>query len=117
MKESFKQVTSDKIIRWGMGLASFLIAVEIFLPGLFYFSLPPFIPVFNQMPWGETRLGTKITIFIPVGTTLLFFFINFIFMSYLYTRIPLVSRILSITTLLIALLSLIYTIRTLNLIL
>lgn len=117
MKESFKQVRSDKLIKWGLGIASFLIVAEVFLPLLFYFSLPPFIPIFNQMPWGETRLGAKIEIFIPVGITVIFFIFNFVFLSYLYMKIPLVSRILSVTTLLISLLSIIYTIRTLHLIL
>ena len=117
MKETIKLFKSDKIIKWGMGMAGLVIVLELLAPLFFYFSLPPFIPIFNQMPWGETRLGTKIEIFIPLAITLVFFILNFFLLSYLYNKIPLVSRILSVTTLLISILSIIFTVRTLHLIL
>jgi hypothetical protein len=117
MNESFKQAVSDKLIKWGMSIASLLIAIEIFSSLFFYFSLPPFIPIYNQMPWGDDRLGTKLELLLPSGITLLFLLLNFFLLSYLYKKIPLISRIISVTTLLIAILSLIFTIRTLHLIL
>lgn len=116
MKETFNQVKADKIIRWGLTTVTIIIIVELAIIALFYFSLPPVIPLFNQMPWGENRLGTKPAIFLPPMITFAFLFLNFSLITRLYEKIPLVSRMLTITTLLISLLSLIFIIRTILLI-
>ena len=116
MNEIFKYVKADKIIRWGLTTVIFILAGEIAWITLFYSSLPPVIPLFNQMPWGETRLGTKPAIFLPTIITLAFLVLNFSLITRLYEKIPLVSRMLCITTLLIALLSLIFIVRTILLI-
>jgi hypothetical protein len=99
-----------------MGITGVLIAIQLLSLLFFYFSLPPLLPLFNQMPWGESRLGTKMAFFIPSGTMLFFFFLNFFLLSHWYERMPLISRILCITTLLIAILSLIFTMHTLYII-
>jgi hypothetical protein len=105
MNEITKQIKSDKIIKWSMGFAGLLLIIEAISIGIFYFSLPPLIPLFNQMPWGESRLAAKTGIFLPVLIATSFFFLNFFLLIKLYEKIPLISRMLSITTLLITLLS------------
>lgn len=117
MKEIIKHIKADKIIRWGISISGILLCVEIGYILLFFFSLPPYIPLYNQMPWGESRLGTRMEIFLPVVITLAFFILNFALLTGLYEKLPLVSRMLSITTLLITLLSVIFVVRTLLLIL
>jgi hypothetical protein len=117
MKEIFKHVKEDKIIRWGLSLVVLLLIIELLCIFLFYFSLPPVIPLFNQMPWGESRLGAKPAIFLPVAIPLAFLMLNFSLITRLYEKIPLISRMLSITTLLITVLSCIFVVRTLYLIL
>ncbi len=62
--------------KWGMGMGGILIIIELFSPLFFYRFLPPFIPIFNQMPWGQERLGKTITIFVPVLVALLISIIN-----------------------------------------
>ncbi len=116
MKETFNQIKSDKIIRWGMGSAGVIIAIELLYILFSYLSLPPLIPLFNQMPWGESRLSNKLAIFLPLVITFIFFFFNFFLLSKLYKQIPLISRMLSVATLLIALLSAILIFRTFQLI-
>lgn len=117
MKELFKHIKSDKIIKWGVILASTLVILETAYILIAYTSLPPFLPIYNQMPWGESRLGSKIEIFLPVLITVAYIVINLFLITRLYTRMPLASRILSITTLLISVLSCIFITRTLFLIL
>ena len=116
MKEIFKQIKADKINRWGLSTVVAILIIELAFIALFYFSLPPVIPLFNQMPWGESRLGTKPAIFLPTMITFAFLILNFSLITRLYEKIPLVSRMLSVTTLLIALLSLIFIVRTILLI-
>lgn len=115
MNDVFKLVRQDKIAKWGFTISNIFVVIEVIAIAIFYFSLPPFLPVFNQLPWGETRLGIKPAIFIPIAITMSFIAINFFLVGHLYEKTPLLSRILSITTLLIALLSFIFILRTLYL--
>ena len=117
MKGLFKHVKADKIIKWSLSISAAVLLIELISIILFYFSLPLYIPLFNQMPWGENRLGTKIDFFLPVLIVFIFFLLNFFLLDRLYERMPLVSRIIGITTLLISVLSFIFIIRTLQLIL
>lgn len=116
MNGLFKLVKGDKIIKWGISITIILIVFEVVYISLFYFSLPPIIPLFNQMPWGENRLGAKPAIFLPLLITISFLLLNFFLITRLYEKIPLASRILSITTLLITLLSFIFIFQTLRII-
>lgn len=117
MKKLFRYVRADKIIRLAISIALLLILFEIGFILFSFFSLPPYLPLFNQMTWGESRLGTQLEIFLPVMITLLFFGLNFFLLNRLYEKMPLVSRMLGITTLLVTILSFIFIVRTLQLIL
>lgn len=117
MKELFKYAKTDKIIRLSLQISLALVLSEIVYTLFCYPSLPPLVPLFNQLTWGEDRLGQRFEIFIPSLTALLFLTTNLILLSKLYERMPLVARILSITTLLISILSFIFTVQTLHIIL
>lgn len=109
-------IKADKIIRWGMTFSLLLLFCQAGLLAFFYLKLPPVVPVFNQLPWGESRLGVKYEILLPFAITAIFFLFNYFLLVKLYTNMPLVSRIIGITTLLASLLSCIFIIRTLQLI-
>jgi hypothetical protein len=117
MNEVSNLVKADKIVRWGMTFSFILLIFQASLLVLFYLRLPPIIPLFNQLPWGEDRLGAKYEFLLPLIMTSLFFLFNYILLRRLYTTMPLVSRIIGITTLLASLLSFIFVIKTLQLIL
>lgn len=116
MNGVYKLVLNDKIARLGIILSSIILLIEVIYIGIFYFSLPPLLPIYNQLPWGEERLGSRIEIFLPFLLSLIYFITNFFLLSRLYEKLPLLSRMLSITTFLIAILSLFFIIRTLQLI-
>ena len=117
MNEVSNLVKADKIIRWGMTFSLALLVLQAILLGIFFLQLPPLVPMFNQLPWGDERLGANYEMFLPLVITLVFFLFNYFLLRKLYVTMPLVSRIMSITTLLAALLSLIFIVRTLQLIL
>ena len=117
MKDLFKYAKTDKIIKLSLQASGALLLSELIYTLVVYFSLPPLVPLFNQLPWGEERLGQRIEIFLPVIIALIFLLINLLLLNKLYERLPLISRILSITTLLISVLSFIFTIQTLHIIL
>lgn len=116
MNGAYKLVFSDKIVKWGLLLSGIILMLEFIYIGFFYFSLPPLLPIFNQLPWGEDRLGSRIEIFLPFIVSLIYLILNFSILSRLHEKLPLLSRMLSITTFLISILSFFFIIRTLQLI-
>lgn len=112
MNGTFKLVLEDKITRWTLILSAIFLMLEIISIAIFYFSLPPLLPLFNQMPWGEKRLGGRPEIFLPVLLVIAFLSFNFFVSARLYETAPLLSRILSITTFLASILSFIFVVRT-----
>lgn len=116
MKEHFKILTADKITRAMMATTIVLFVMQLAFIMFFYQKLPPVIPVFNQLPWGIERLGTRPSIFLPFITALICSITNLILASITYNTMPLVARMMGVTSFLVSLLCLIFTIRTILLI-
>jgi len=93
MKEKFSIILSDQFARISL-LLSMLFVIPLILIILATFSnLPPLIPFFNSMPWGEQRLAPSwVTITLPF--LLLVILSTNIFISLLvYKRYVLIARI------------------------
>ncbi len=118
MKEFISSVKRDKIT-FNIFIASLGICVlTIGLILLNYLNLPPYVPVFNQLPWGNDRLVETPGIFIPVVFFLITFLFNFGFASFLYTKNnPLLARIVAAVTLTVSIMNLLFIIKVLLLIL
>lgn len=116
MKAFFENLRSDKILYFGFLAASFFILSNLVYTVVSYPDLAPFIPLFNQMPWGVGQIGTKWQIFIPTLIAFLIFIVNSIVSFLLYKTTPLISRILSITAVLVCFFALLFVIRTIQLI-
>lgn len=116
MNEAIKQLMGDKIAKWSLLVSGILLLVQLVYIGFFYLSLPPMLPIFNQLPWGEQRLGSKPAIFIPFILAVSIFVFNFTLIYRLHEKLPLLSRMLSITAFLISVLSFFFIVRTLQLI-
>lgn len=117
MKGFFKNIILDKTTRLGFGGAFVIVSLSLGIIFFYYNSLPPFLPIFNQLSWGEQRLGVKPTIFFPVSIAFAIFAFNFILAMIVYKKIPLVSRILAISGLTVSILVFFFTVRTIYLIL
>ncbi|OGH22015.1 MAG: hypothetical protein A3D75_03250 [Candidatus Levybacteria bacterium RIFCSPHIGHO2_02_FULL_37_18] len=117
MKEVFNTVKKDKILYVSFSIAGVLMIINWTYTAFLFNRLPPFLPLFNQLAWGEKRVGNKSEIFIPIAIVFAVFISNFLISSFLYSKTPLISRILCITTLLISLFALLFTIRTIGLVL
>lgn len=116
MKEIINKIKNDKILFWGFSISLFLIIFNLFYLFLYYQKLPPLIPLFNQLPWGEPRLAELHLIFIPALISFLILIINFIISMNYYSRIPLIARIFCITSSLVSFLAVLFIIRTIQLI-
>lgn len=112
MRKFFKNITADKLTYRGFIISFLTLILSIGFILIFYQKLPPYIPIFNQLPWGEARITTTPGIFIPIIIYFVIFIINIIFTSVVYLKNPLIARIVAATTLLIAILNFIFIIRT-----
>lgn len=117
MREFFKDIKNDRLTSRGY-LLTFIIIALTFGYALFYYrNLPPFIPLFNQFPWGEKRLIASIGIFLPILIAVAITFLNLSLSSFIYKRNPLVPRILTLTSFLISILTILFIIRTIQIVL
>lgn len=117
MKEFFKDITSDKITQRSFFLSLFIIFLGVAYTLFYYGHLPPYIPIYNQLPWGEQRLASTPGILIPSFLAFLVFAFNLFLASFVYKKFPLISRVFSVTTLLIAILTFLFVIRTVQIVL
>lgn len=116
MKDAKTILLSDKIFFWSFIIISACNLAMLGILGFFYRSFPPLVPLYNQMPWGEQRLVSTPFIFLPFGISLILLVVNFTSAFIIYTKFPLLARILAITSFLTTVLSLLLTIRTVQLI-
>lgn len=111
MKDFFKDILSDKTTKFGFLTSFIIIFFTLAFILIVYQKLPPFLPLFNQLPWGEKRLGTTIEIFIPVATSFFVFLSNLIIAPFFYKKIPLISRIFSVVSLISSILVFLFLIK------
>lgn len=116
MKKFFKYIKQDKLLFWSFIFSGTCIFISTACIAIFYHNLPPFLPIFNSLPWGYARVGSKILFFIPILITLTYIVINLTLSSLIYTKIVLLSRFIGATTLAASMSVLIFTIQILLLI-
>lgn len=111
MKEKLKFTFSDNLIKYSIVLSILLLVGDIVVTLMFYPNLPPYIPFFNSMPWGEARLASPVAAIILCCIGIGVFSLNTVLSVLLYQKQPLLSRILSITSFLFMLLGLLATLH------
>lgn len=104
MKENFKHFISDRFIKVSVWSSVLLLVAQIMLIGITFLRLPPYIPFFNSMPWGEDRLSpSQIILFFPV-ILITIFLMNIFIGTALYKKYAFIARILVFNVLLFTLL-------------
>lgn len=117
MKELLEDLRADSLIWRGTLLTIAILIISIVYTAFIYHLLPPVIPLFNQLPWGQERLAEKIGIILPVGFTLCAVIVNNVLATTLQKTLPLVGRLLIITSIILTILLMIFLIKTTLLIL
>ena len=113
---NFKEIRSDKIISWGNIVTFIFILSSLLFIVLKFGILPPYVPIFNQLPWGEDRLGSTLMIFLPVAGVIIISLTNIFISSAIYTKSQIISRMLTIASILSSFLSFLFIARTIQLI-
>lgn len=112
MNDVFKILQNDRTVLFSLMAATMLTIAHAAILTLSYSSLPPFLPLFNQLPWGEERLGEKHLVFLPLALAASSLLGNSFLSTALYRRVSLVSRMSAVTALLVSVLALLFVIRT-----
>lgn len=112
MNARIKKLFADTIV-----LASFIAVIIILIAYIIFLlltfqKLPPVVPLFNQVPWGEGRLATKMQLFLPFGIASAIVIINTGIVLFFSSDTPLVTRLVSLTNVLVAIFALLLVIRT-----
>lgn len=116
MNVSIKHILQDKFTFLGflMSILFVLISVGYILISLN--SLPPFLPLYNKLPWGYSRLGDKGEIFIPLGIVMVFLVGNIFTASYIYPKVPLLARLICLVSFFITLFTCIFIIKIISIV-
>jgi len=112
MKKLINNIKADKLAFRGFIISLLLTLLTVLYILLNYSNLPPIIPIFNQLPWGNNRLVPINGIFIPVIVFTVIFIFNIIFTSIVYPKSPLIARIVAAVTLILAMMNLLFIVRT-----
>lgn len=113
LKLKFKKFYSqqDKFIFW-LNSSCFLIALIVLLSWLIILPyLPPKIPLFYSLPWGENQLAHKNQLILLPALIFLTTFINIIVSWHLHKSQNFIKKIIASSSLLFGLLLLIATIK------
>ncbi len=108
---SFNKLLADKIIKQSAIASLTLLVLSGLYLLLLFRNFPPYVPLYNQLPWGVGRLGEKIMVFLPTVIVLFLFIINMLLSRMLYEKMPLVARMISITTFFISFVTFIFIVR------
>jgi len=111
MKNFINNIVSDKLALRGFFISFLLMLFTVLYILVNYLSLPPFIPIFNQLPWGNDRLASTLGIFIPTIIFGFVFLFNIIFTSIVYNKSPLIARIVAAVTLILAFMNFLFVIK------
>ena len=117
MKKLINTIAADRITRIATIVSLIILLVALIYSLIVYGNLPPYIPLFNQLGWGDPRLGEKYLIFLPIVLALILIIVNIVITSLLYVSMPLVSRMITVTSLLLSALTVIFIIRVTQLVL
>lgn len=102
IKETAEQLVPDKLGRTSY-LISLLVAVVLFaIIGAIYLKLPPKIPLYFTLPWGEMRLASKLSILILPILLLAVVIFNVLLGRIASKLSPLLPRVLAVASLVIA---------------
>lgn len=100
MKDKFSLIMNDRLARIAIIVSMLFLVPTVILIMFFYEKLPPYIPLFNSMPWGEQRLfSSNINIIFPL-VLIGVFLANTLFSAFVYKEYVLASRLLMLNSLL-----------------
>lgn len=91
----WQEKINGKIFRWNI----FLIIIQISLIFYKFNDLPPQIPFYYSLPWGESQLASTSALFLLPTFSIVFLLVNNLLAALFLSSIQLLSRLLIIFSL------------------
>ncbi len=104
----FKQ---DPYLKWPLRLSGLLLLTSFGFLVWFWSKLPPVIPFFYSLPWGEEQLASPLALWISLTATIVITVVNNLLVFILYKKSTYLAQVLSVATFVINLLIAIAIIR------
>jgi hypothetical protein len=98
IRETAETLVPDSLGRSSYLLALLLIVLMLMMITALLTKLPPSIPLYFTLPWGETRLAPKFMLYILPGASFLFLCINLGLGRISMKLSPFLPRILAVST-------------------
>lgn len=108
----WQEKSNGRIFQWNLVFIIIQVSYIIFRLN----DIPPQIPLYYSLPWGESQLASATSLFILPGSSLFFLFINNLLAVFYLNTHSLMSRLLIVFSLIFSGLSLITLIQIINLI-
>ncbi len=78
------QLRQDQVFTWSWRITLFTLASFLFLLVYFWGKLPPTLPFYYSLPWGEEQLTSPFALLISLLGICLLYLVNIIFASLIY---------------------------------
>lgn len=115
MRLALREVWDDRITGQCLNLTLIAIIASFFVLLFSWFNLPPEVPLFYSLPWGEEQLVSPLLLWsLPISSSSIIL-INLGFASY-FSADKLLIRVLMVTTSLYSLLAAMILFRIINLV-
>jgi len=108
----WQEKANIKIFRWNL----FFIVIQVAVLVWKFTSLPPQVPLYYSLPWGESQLASASALLILPTISIVLLFINHLFAISLTKTSQLLSRFLLTISLIVSLFSLITLLKIISLI-
>lgn len=98
IRETAEILVPDKFGRTSYISALLLIIIMIVAISLLFGKMPPSVPLYFTLPWGETRLAPKIMLYLLPGISMVFLSFNLGLGRLAAKLSPLLPRVLAVST-------------------
>lgn len=118
MSQEIAKVKTDLSLFWGnpayflaLRINLILLAVIFLVLGLTFTKLPPVVPLYYSLPWGEEQLTRKHELFIIPLAVIIIFFLNLVFSFFILKKDQFLIQLLLWTSCILTLFTLITLIK------
>lgn len=98
IKETAQQLVPDQLGRSSYLMAIGMMLIMLATIGAVYIKLPPTIPLFFSLPWGEARLSSKLSLLILPIISFAVVMINILLGRIASKLSPLLPRVLAVSS-------------------
>ena len=95
MKNAVKNLLRDPFCLWFLTLCVIILVFGLALFGFWWERLPPQVPLFYSRPWGADQLAVKPQIIFLPGLAFFIFFLNIFSSARILSKEPILARILT----------------------